>query len=250
MSATLDKSLPVPLYHQLKTVLLERIRTGEWKPDHRLPTEDQLERQFQVSKAVVRQALQELSQAGYVRREQGRGTFVSSQKVLFGPHDLTSFTQEMQERGLLVRSRLLQAARETVDAEIAEKLDLSPGSEVYVVKRLRLADDEPMGIQSVHIPARLAPALLETDFETASLYETLERRYGLVAEKALQTHFAISVKGREAELLHVPPGSPALAGERITYLRGGRPLEITHSVMRADRYQIRLSLSRAAGGHS
>ena len=99
-SVQLDKGLPVPLYHQLKTVLLENLRSGEWKPNQQLPTEDELGSRFGVSKATVRQALRDLAQAGLVRREQGRGTFVADQKVQFGPRHLTSFTEEMRDFGL------------------------------------------------------------------------------------------------------------------------------------------------------
>ncbi len=69
---TLSKDLPIPLYHQLKTLLLEQIRTGEMKPNDRLPAEDELAATHGVSKATVRQALNELAVAGVLRREQGR----------------------------------------------------------------------------------------------------------------------------------------------------------------------------------
>src|SRR5436309_3505643 len=107
---TLDKDLPVPLYHQLKTVLLERLRSGHWQPNDQLPTEDELGTQFGVSKATVRQALRDLAQAGLVRREQGRGTFVADSRIRFGPRELTSFTEEMRDFGLPSTSRILEQA--------------------------------------------------------------------------------------------------------------------------------------------
>ena len=97
---TLDRELPVPLYHQLKSLLLRRIEVGELKPNARLQTEDQLAAAYQVSKATVRQALGELVHAGYLRREQGRGTFVAEPRVDQGPTELTSFTVDMRRRGL------------------------------------------------------------------------------------------------------------------------------------------------------
>ena len=106
----LDKALPIPLYHQLKTVLLEKMRQGQWKPNDQLPTEDELGEQFGVSKATVRQALRDLAQSGHVRREQGRGTFVAEQKVQFGPRQLSSFTEEMRNVGIMSGSRVLEQA--------------------------------------------------------------------------------------------------------------------------------------------
>jgi len=240
----LDKGLPVPLYHQLKTVLLEKLRSGDWKPNQQLPTEDELGSQFGVSKATVRQALRDLAQAGLVRREQGRGTFVADQKVQFGPRHLTSFTEEMRDFGLETGSKVLEQAEVTAEGEIADKLQVAQGDKLYRLQRLRLADGEPMGMQTVYLACSLVPGLFETDFEKASLYETLEKRYGLVLDHALQKHFAVSLDKERAALLRVPEGAAALGGERLTFLRGGRPLELTISFMRGDRYQIQLKLVR------
>ena len=89
----LDKSLPVPLYHQLKNILMTGIESGEWQPDQQIPTEEDLSKRFGISKITVRQALRELAGLGYIRREQGRGTFVSRPQLVQGPRELTSFTE-------------------------------------------------------------------------------------------------------------------------------------------------------------
>jgi GntR family transcriptional regulator len=243
--AQLDKELPVPLYHQLKTILLERLRHGTWKPNEQLPTEDALAAEFEVSKATVRQALRDLAQAGLVRREQGRGTFVAEAKIQFGPRELHSFTEEMRDSGLPVRSRVLEQTVVAASSDIAAKLRVSEGAEVFVLRRLRLAGEEPMGLQTAHIPTDLVPGLLEVNFNVASLYETLGKRFGIVPDHASQKHFAVAVSREEAALLNVPEGSPALGGERLTFRRGGQPLELTHSLMRGDRYQIQLKLVKA-----
>src|SRR5215475_7819889 len=147
-SIRLEKDLPVPLYHQLKTVLLEKLRAGEWKPNDQLPTEDELGTQFGVSKATVRQALRDLAQSGYVRREQGRGTFVAEQRVQFGPRQLNSFTEEMRTVGLHSESRVLEQSIVAADADLANKFQVHAASELFRLKRLRLAGGEPMGLQT------------------------------------------------------------------------------------------------------
>jgi GntR family transcriptional regulator len=245
MPVQLDKGLPVPLYHQLKTVLLESLRKGDLKPNDQLPTEDELGAQFGVSKATVRQALRDLAQSGHVRREQGRGTFVAEQRVQFGPRQLSSFTEEMRQVGLDSESKVLEQSVVLADAELADKLQIAEGADVFRLKRLRLTGGEPMGVQTAYIPCAVAPGLLEIDFSSASLYDTMEKRYGLVLDHAAQTHFALAVSPEDAVLLGVPEGSPALGGERLSFLQGGRPLEVTRSVMRGDRYQIQLKLVRS-----
>lgn len=243
----LDKDLPVPLYHQLKNVLMEKLKSGEWKPNDQLPTEDELGTQFGVSKATVRQALRDLAQAGLVRREQGRGTFVAEQKVQFGPRHLTSFTEEMRDVGLHSESRVLEQTIDAACGELADQLQIREGSQVFRLVRLRLAGGEPMGIQTVYIPCELAPGLFDHDLERSSLYETLSLQYGVAPDHAMQKHFAVSLSLAEARLLGVAEGTAALGGERLTFTKSGRPLEITRSLMRGDRYQIQLKLVRLPG---
>jgi GntR family transcriptional regulator len=192
----------------------------------------------------VRQALDKLCAAGLVRREQGRGTFVAEPKIEQGPRDLTGFTQEMYKRGLRASSKILTQEAIKADGELAEKLKLEEGDDVLLLKRLRLADGEAMGIQMAYIPLALAPNLAAENFESASLYEILERKYGLVPARASETHSAVLLDSVEAGLLGVAEDSPGLAAERVTFLNSGRPLELVRSVMRGDRYKIVLQLVR------
>jgi len=241
---TLSKDLPIPLYHQLKTLLLERIRAGEMKPNDRLPAEDELAATHGVSKATVRQALNELAVAGVLRREQGRGTFVAEPKLAQGPREMTGFTDEMRSRGFHPASKVLKQDVIKAEADVAEKLMIAEGSQVMRLKRLRLADGEPMGIQTAYLSLALAPQLAQEDFTDASLYEVLERKYGLWPARAQETYVAVLLDRAEAKLLKVATASPALSAERVAYLTSGQALEVTYSIMRGDRYQIVLDLTR------
>jgi GntR family transcriptional regulator len=237
----IDRALPVPLYHQVKGILIRKIKTGELKPEDRLPSEDELAEHHGVSKATIRQALAELAIEGLVRREQGRGTFVSGAKVNVGPRELTSFTQEMRKRHKHPSSRILESEVIEAQGEVAEKLGLKEGAPVFCLKRLRLADDRPMGIQTAYVPLALAPGL--EDFpEGASLYEFLQGRHKLVPARAKEIHRAVALDPADAALLGAAEGTPGLAAERITYLESGRPFELVHSVMRGDLYEIMLDL--------
>jgi GntR family transcriptional regulator len=221
------------------------LKLGQWKPGEQLPTEDELAAQFGVSKVTVRQALRDLAQARIVRREQGKGTFVSETKIQFGPRLLASFTEEMRGSGVDAGSRVLEHKIVPASGEIAGKLEIPEGAPVFLLRRLRLAGGEPRGVQTAYIAGQFVPGIAEINFEAVSLYETIETRYRLLPDHALQKHFAIAVDGEDAGLLQVPDGSPALGGERLTFLRDGRPLELTYSIMRGDRYQIELRLVRS-----
>ena len=242
MQTALDKRLPIPLYHQLKSVILNAIQSGDLKPDDQIPPESELALTYGVSKITVRQALRELADLGYVRREQGRGTFVARTRLAQGPRELTSFTEEMRRHGLAAASRVLEAGVMPADPALAERLGLRPGDDVFVLKRLRLADGEPMSLQTAHIPLELAPGLPKEPMDDASLYEILQLHYGRQPSHAREAHSAVLIEAEDAELLGVQPGSPAFAAERTAYLETGQPLEFVQSIVRGDRYKIVLDL--------
>lgn len=240
---TLNKDLPMPLYHQLKCALMSAIESGRWQSDQQLPNEGQLAEDFGVSKITVRQALRELAVLGYIRREQGRGTFVSKGKLDQGPRELTSFSEEMRRHQLSASSRVIEHHEIEASARVAEALELRLGEPVFELTRLRLADDEPMGIQTAHIPMALVPGLASADLEHASLYEVLRTRYGLQPAEAREAYHAVPAELAPATLLGIDVGSPVFSVERVTYLPDGKPFEYVKSIMRGDRYSIILQLA-------
>lgn len=242
----LNRHTGVPLYHQLKTAILRDIEAGRWKPGDRIPTEDELIARFHVSKITVRQAVRELAQMGCVRREQGRGTFVQRPPIEEGPRELTSFTGEMRTHGLRAASQVLEQSIVDAAEEIASPLEIGVAEPVFRLRRLRFANDEPMGVQTAYLAMRLVPGIDRMSFAGASLYEILATRYALFPTAARETHQAVPVPHDVAALLRVPPGSAALAAERLTSLADGRPLEYVQSIMRGDRYKIVLDLTRFA----
>jgi GntR family transcriptional regulator len=238
--ASLDKNLPVPLYHQLQRLLQAEIESGKWQADEQLPNEAKLADRFGVSKITVRQALHDLVNLGYVRREQGRGTFITKRKFDEGPRELTSFTEEMMRHRLVASSRLLSQMVVDADARVTRALGLPARSPVYVLKRVRLSAGEPVSVQTAHIPADFVPGLVVD--EAASLYEILQSRYDLYPARARETYTAAAADQAVAELLGIPTGSPVFAVERITMSLNERPFEFVQSTVRGDRYWIVLEL--------
>jgi GntR family transcriptional regulator len=245
---TLNRDLPVPLYHQVKTWILGGIENGLWRPDERLPSEDDLADKFSVSKITVRQALRDLAQLGYVRREQGRGTFVQRPPLIEGPRKLTSFSEEMRRQGVTATSKVLEQGTIPASADVASMLGLVEEMPVFRLRRLRLADGDPMGVQTTYIPAPLVPGIEHRDFTRASLYDVLGVHYDLFPSIAHETHYAFAVGSEDAALLRVAEGAPAMGADLVARLADGRPLEYVKSVMRADRDKIVLDLVRQPGG--
>ena len=244
LTRKLDEHSPIPLYHQLQELLREKIESGEWNPGARLPTEDELCEMCQISKTTVRQALSALAIEGFLIRKQGRGTFVAEPRIEQGPVELTSFSEEMQRRGLYPASKVMELKEIPATPKIADALKLDRGELVFMIKRLRLANDEPMGIQTAYLPAALFPGLLDEDL-SGSLYQVLEEKYSIIPASATEVHYAVLLDKHEAELLGMPSrDSVGLLVERRGFSQDEHPIEFVSSIMRGDRYQVSVHLVR------
>ena len=154
---------------------------------------------------------------------------------------MTSFSQEMTKRGMVPSSRLIEAEAIT-DHEIAARLRLQPDEQLARIRRLRLANGEPMALETTHLPLELCPGLLSMDLERGSLYELLQRVFRLRFGAAMQTITAEAAKPATARMLGLAEGDPVLVMERSSELENGRPFEYVRSWYRADRYHFAVRL--------
>ena len=190
--------------------------------------------------------MERLAEAGYIRREHGRGTFVERRKFDEGPRDLTSFTEEMRRHELVATSRVLSQRVVPAVSQVANSLAIAVQSPVYELKRLRLASGEPMSVQTAYLPDAFVPGLQIS--EHASLYDVLQRNYRLYAARARETYIASAADGPSAKLLGIREGAPVFCVERITLLPNEKPFEFVQSIVRGDRYSIVLDLVKHDGG--
>ena len=231
-----------PKYDQVRGELAERIRS-QMRPGDALPSERELMEMFGISRMTVRQALAGLEADGLVYRVHGSGTYVSETAMVSKTLRLTSFSEDMRERGLRPGTQLLEAVLVPATADVAQRLTLSPGAEVAHLSRLRLADQTPMAIEEVYLPADLVPGLLDRDL-SGSLYDVLDSAYGLRAVRARQAVRATVVDDAEAKLLEVPARSPALIVSRVTVDVRGRAVEFATTIYRGDRYAYDVTIIR------
>ncbi len=233
-----------PLYAQTADALRARIAQKVWKQGDRLPSESELCREFGVSSITVRRAIGMLVAEGLLIRMQGKGTFASGDHTLIlGPPQLTSFTQDIEQRGWRSSARVVSVSFVPASAVVATKLGITESAPAIVIKRVRLADGAPVAIQAAHLPSLFLPGLERYDFSRESLYRVLERSYEVKPANAAETYRASTVGEEEAELLEVPVGSPAFRVERVTSDATGRRIEFVESVIRGDRYTLALRLS-------
>lgn len=243
MSAIYRNS-PLPRYYQLKEILRERIRSGEWKPGSLIPSERELSEKYGISRMTARQAITDLVNEGIFYREQGKGTFVSNRKITQQLIHLTGFTEDIRARGQLPSTKVLTAEMAPADETTAEKLRIEPGTLIFRLQRLRLADDEPLAIEVSQIHFKGCERLLEEDLEANSLYRVLEARFGIMLMEADQELEAGLVENDEAQLLKISPGSPVLFTRRTTYTERNQPIEYAKAMYCGHKYTFYTHMKR------
>jgi len=244
---SIDKQSPIPMYYQIMSQLREKIAEGEYPVNSTLPPERELVETYQVSRMTIRQALTELVNEGILVRRKGIGTFVAPPKLEQKLHSLTSFTEDMAQRGMKAGSRIISFKETLPDPTIIKTLGVSAGEKVFEFVRLRLADEEPMALETTTLIAAICPGLQREDLEDQSLYMVLTDRWGIQLEYATQSLEPILAPLYEAMLLHVASGAPLLYMHRVTYDQNGLAFEHVKSFYRGDRYKFVTELHRQRG---
>ena len=239
--AILDKRSPVPLYHQLAARIRADIEHGVVKPGDLIGTEKGIGDRYGVSRATVRQALDDLARNHLVERITGRGTFVSTPHLTVDLPVLLSFTEEMKRRGIVPGAVILSFGRVPCPEEAARAFGCATGEDLLLIRRLRTGNDTPIVLGGHY----LAPFVrLGRDDLGQSLYETIERRYGIRLKEALHTIHAGRCDDEEAALLGIAPGDAVLRFERTTFTSDGQPVVYETGAARADLYDYSVRLSR------
>jgi GntR family transcriptional regulator len=236
----LQRSGP-PLYRQLADDLRARILDGEFSATEPIPTEAQLSDGYHTSRITVRHALDLLEREGLVHREQGRGSFIRPRAIAVGPRRLTSFTEELRERGVRQGSVLLDAG--VVPAPPDAPLDLGPSGACAWMERVRRADDRPIAHQQTWIPAELGEGIADAVRSHGSLYEFLRDSHGLEIDSADETYRVGGADATAARLLDLAVGAPVFIVERVGFARARR-VEWTRSVVRGEDYEVHVHLKR------
>ena len=234
-------AMRMPKYYQVKRQLLDL--TASMSPGSPVPPERELARQYETSRTTVRQALAELVIEGRLLRMQGKGTFVAKPKVA-QLLELASYTEGMRQHGLHPQTRILEVGYVTADEHLAGLLGIRPGGRALRLHRLRLADGEPMSIDTSHLPARRFPGLRRQLERHASLYETLRTDFGIHLAEAEETIETVLADPHDAQLLGVDPGIPLLLLSRHAIDSTGHPVEWAQSWYRGDRYKFVTRLRR------
>ena len=229
----LDRKGSIPLVYQLGEAIRDKIVRGEYGVGHPIPTEDQLEKFYGVSRTTVRLALAKLVNEGYIRRQQGKGTYVNPQGLvtigkpktlstdMFG---VKSTTQIIQSAGMKVRTEVLHFAHELPGQDVAEKLGIKEKDPVLHFERVRYANDQPLVLEKSWIPAAECPDLKREDVK-GSLYLVLLKKYHHHIAAAHQSLRAVLASELDARILDLQIGEPVMLVRGVTYLHDGRAIK-------------------------
>jgi GntR family transcriptional regulator len=248
LSFSINRSSAIPYYVQVRDTIQTRIHTGIWRPGDQLPGELELCRTFGVSRTVIRQALNDLVNKGFLVREKGKGTFVAQPKIRESlVQKLTGFYQDMVEQGHTPKAQVLRQESIPASQKVADYLQISPGTPVVAVERLRFVQEIPIQLVTTYIPFSLCPELLDVDLSDRSLYTFLEQTCGVFIARGHRSIEAVPANEYEARLLRVQSGAPLILLDSVTFADDGTAVEYYHALHRGDRTRFDVELIRVKG---
>lgn len=234
-----------PLYTKVKDDLEQKIVSGSYRTGEFIPSEQELESYYKVSRTTVRKAITLLVNEGYLSIARGRGTRVAPSKLKSKGSELMSFTELMKRQGMHPDVRDVRIRRIRPNESVAAALDLHPWDEVVEIYRVRTADGEPITINVSYLPYDLLNGHDLTALETRqSLYRVLEEDFHIVIATTEDTMSAVKATQRQAEILGINRNDPLLAIDRVAYDKNDRVVEYSNIVIRADRYKHIITLRR------
>jgi GntR family transcriptional regulator len=241
--AAIDRDSPVPFYFQLAELLEHEIVSGRWTPGLRLPSEFDLCRHFGVSRTTLRQALGRLEQAGLVSRHKGRGTFVegSQPRSWLLQSSGGFFEEEAGRMGHRVSSRVRRVEQGPLPTWACDALALPTGSVGVTLERVRSVDGLVAMYVVNHLPERFAGAVLSLGADE-SLYQRLRDEHGVVAAGGRRVVESLPSEELLAKLLEVPPRTPLLFVESVTWNASGQPFDCYQTWLRTDRMKIEIEV--------
>ena len=242
MELKIDHQSPVPLHFQVEELLRQMIELPEYKNGGFLPKEVELAKRLGISRNTIRQATNKLEYEGLLIRKKGVGTKVSENTVTTRLDSWHSFTQEMSEKGIEFINFLIETRWEKTDTKIATFMQISEGTEILCLTRLRGFADGPFVYFESYFHPRIGLTGKE-DF-TRPLYDILEQDYHTVPSISRERIRAKSASSLTAKRLKITRGEPVLVRERFVSDQGDRPVEYNIGFYIAEKFTYSIDIKR------
>ena len=232
-------SFTTPIYAQIRDYLQQEIESGRLAPDQPLPSERAICAQFQVSRGTARQALHDLEHDALIYHRDRVGYFVQPARVIYQLHETLSVTDELTSQGLHADALIVERAVEVPSRRVREALRLEVGTLVLRIKRLRLANEQPILLETLFLSAERFPSLVEQDLNRLSLWQVLRNTFGIRLGHTELLMRLVNLTPDEARLLGGVDGAAAFAVIRLIHSDDDEPIELSHEVYRADTAEFR-----------
>lgn len=239
MTDVLQRDSAVPLYAQLEEILRARIAGGEWQANQRIPSENELNKAYGLSRMTARAVLTKLVNDGLLFRVPGKGTFLAPVKISAVSPAYAGVREQLESMGYQTSTELLSIGREAPSVKVRKKLRLLEGQDVYALHRVRSVQGEPISLHHSYVPAHLATDLDQHDTVNEQLCVVLEVNFSLAMKHVQEKLEAVSVTSEEARLLQMRKGQPVLLLEDLISDVHGTPFEYSSIVFRGDKISLR-----------
>lgn len=234
-SSKLDKSVPIPLYFQLKELILSEIKNGNYPSGSLIPTENELSDAFEISRTTVRQAITELVQEGWLYRVKSKGTFVSQPKINQDfVTKLEPFNKQMSRLGIKASTEVVEFKTMKAPEQVSEHLKLNEKEMVIFLHRTRCADGEPIVSVKTYLPYSSCSFLLDHDFTKESLYELLSQSDTTKITHIQRQIEAVEATSEDVAHLNIKRGKPIHFFTSVGYNVYDQPIEYSLARYRGD----------------
>lgn len=242
-TSKIDKSVPIPLYFQLKTLILESIKSGDCPVGSMIPTEKELSEIFDISRTTIRQAITELVQEGWLYRVKSKGTFVSQPKIRQDfIKKVESFNDQILRAGMTPRTEVLEIKKTKADSTVAKNLNLKENAPVIYLHRKRLANEQPIVTIETYLPYDSCAFVMEHDLEKERLYSILGQNPETTIFRLERTVEAVEATADDHKYLNLNIGKPIHFFSSVGYTAFDKPIEYSLARYRGDRNSFEVTV--------
>ncbi len=238
----INKYSNIPLYSQLKDLIVGKIEQGEYSEGSRIPSEEEFCESYKISRPTVRQAINELSNNGYIYKEKGKGTFVAKRKSLIDIKSYSGFTDSildsnMQTRMELVRSEVLTDDKFTKFKNVFN-IPPTQNAEAASITYISKNGEHVLSINTSIIPLSLFPSIIQDIKLNKPSHEILKGKYPFVPSRSKSSVEVVYSGQEEAALLRVQTGQPLIKIDNVLFSKAGYAVEYIVSKYRADKCKL------------
>ncbi|MFL0266883.1 GntR family transcriptional regulator [Candidatus Clostridium radicumherbarum] len=229
-----------PIYREIIDYIKDAIKDGRYGKGELIPTEEEFCNLFNTSRMTVRRAIDDLVSKGMLTRIRGKGTFVARFNIEKTMNSVSKgWSETMEALGFKTYSKVLMFNKIKADEYISDNLKIPLNSEVYVLERLRYADDNPAVIEKVFISADRFPVLNQYTFENESFYDILRRNYNIKINHSYQKLKAVQLVGEKAKLFSKTGKAIVIEITSTNYDQYSKPIEFGIDYVNSDIYVLR-----------